>query len=167
MIVLGIDPGPQRHAWALVEGPAERPKLIEFGHDFHDTPPCSSYDRVVIEMVACYGMAAGASLFDTCVEIGSLLEYFRHHSSADIRRVSRIEVKRLICHRTSAKDANVRAALMDIWGGKAATKKGAPLHGVSKDAWAALAVAVAALDPGVRWYVPAHERAERAERAER
>lgn len=51
-----------------------------------------------------------------------------------------------ICGRANASDTNIRAALIDLWGGKekAIGKKATPgpLHGISKDVWAALAVAI-------------------------
>jgi Holliday junction resolvasome RuvABC endonuclease subunit len=159
VIVLGIDPSDTRHAWALYD--SKHNLVRNFGRDF--LVECStaiwSVDLVAVEMVASYGMAAGATLFDTCVEIGRLLTYIEKFYAFP-RRITRTEVKLAICGQARAKDSNVRQALIDMWGGKEATKKGGPLHGVAADTWAALAVAVAAAKPGVKWYVRAAGRAK-------
>ena len=51
-------------------------------------------------------------------------------------------MKLQLCRDSRAKDANIRQALIDRYGGPGAIKKGGPLYKVSKDAWAALAVGV-------------------------
>jgi hypothetical protein len=159
MKVLGIDPSNTKHAWAAYDSDAH----VVMGHgrdlmgDWPEVVFISRMDAIVVEMVASYGMAAGATLFDTCVEIGRLLIHMRPLHE-NIRRVTRQRVKLSICGQARAKDANVRQALLDLWGGKEATKKGRPLHGLAADTWAALAVAVAATRPGLEYYVPAAER---------
>ena len=51
-----------------------------------------------------------------------------------------------LCRQNTARDPNIRQALLDRWGGKkrAVGRKGEgkPLYGISKDVWSALAVAV-------------------------
>jgi hypothetical protein len=60
--------------------------------------------------------------------------------------VYRKDVKLHLCGSPRAKDPNIRQALIDRWGGKAAAignaKNPGPLYGVKSHAWAALAVAV-------------------------
>lgn len=156
MRILGIDPSNTRHAWALVEGK----KVWGFGRDFSNEgvgPTLRSADLVVIEMIASYGMAVGAHTFDTCVEIGILIQQLAMENCT-IRRITRVEVKRIVCRSASAKDANVRAAAIDHFGGPAATKKGGQLHGAAQDVWAALAVAIAAGSGEARWYQTAVEK---------
>ena len=160
MKILGIDPSNTRHAWAAYDSDAHA--VTAHGRDLCNEwewacVPFESLDRIVIEMVASYGMAAGATLFDTCVEIGRLLDHLQPFHK-NTRRVTRQQVKLAICGQARAKDANVRQALLDLWGGKEATKKGGPLHGIAADTWAALAVAVAATRPGLEYYIPAAER---------
>ena len=158
MKILGIDPSNTRHAWAAYDSDAH--VVMGHGRDLYEewgVVPFASLDYTVVEMVASYGMAAGATLFDTCVEIGKLMMRLSP-TRAYIRRVTRQQVKLAICGQARAKDANVRQALLDLWGGKDATKKGGPLHGIAADTWAALAVAVAATRPGLEYYVPAAER---------
>jgi hypothetical protein len=62
-------------------------------------------------------------------------------------------VKLALCGDSRAKDANIRQALIDRFGGKDAAvgRKAAPgpLYGISRDVWSALAIAVTySLQPG-------------------
>lgn len=158
-MILAIDPSNTVHAWALLSGSQSKPALLAFGRDLMlDGDPSFFAPEVpvCIEMIASYGLAAGAHLFDTCVEIGRLMQ-----RRPDARRVTRIEVKRLVCRSTSARDPHVRQAVIDRFGGPSAIKKGGPLHGVAGDCWAAIAVGLAAMDPECRFYVPVAEREER------
>jgi hypothetical protein len=71
-----------------------------------------------------------------------------------VRLIYRRDVKLRLCGTVKAKDANVRQALIDMFpktgGGKIpqiGTKaQPGPLYGVASHAWAAVAVAVTALD---------------------
>ena len=112
------------------------------------------FDDVAIEMVACYGMAVGKEIFETCVWIGRFIEAVESNLSTGKRqpvtRVYRKEVKLTLCNSHRAKDANVRQALLDMYppigGGKTpqvGTKnQPGPLYGVKSHLWSALAVAV-------------------------
>ena len=54
-------------------------------------------------------------------------------------------VKLALCGDSRAKDANIRQALIDRFGGSAAIGRKAapgPLYGISRDVWSALAIAV-------------------------
>jgi len=165
-MIISIDPSDTIHAWAALEGTVDRPVLSAFGLDFSVDRMAGKAipgiynkpDFIAIEMVACYGMAAGAHLFDTCVHIGGLINDIEKGLMIETKRITRPEVKRLVCGQTKAKDANVRAAIIDRFGGPRATMKGGQLYKVSKDVWAAIAVGLAAMDPDVKWYVPAHLR---------
>jgi hypothetical protein len=103
--------------------------------------------QLVIEMIASYGMAVGAEVFDTCVWIGRYVQAW--HSPDAVRLIYRKQVKLHLCGTTKAKDTNIRQALLDKFGpgkDKAIGKKAAPgpLYGVKTHAWSALAVAVVA-----------------------
>lgn len=109
--------------------------------------------HTVIEMIASYGMPVGAEVFETCVWIGRFLQAADYgvcgHGYADrtLCRMFRREVKLELCDSARANDANVRAALIDLFGpGKAKAiglkKTPGPLYGVKADEWAALGVAV-------------------------
>lgn len=99
-------------------------------------------DVLVIEQIASMGMAVGQEIFETCFWSGRFAQAWIRHGRR-CERLKRIDVKLEICGQARAKDANVRQALIDRFGGRLATKAGGQLYGVSGDAWAALAVAVA------------------------
>ena len=108
-------------------------------------------DALAIEMVASYGMAVGASVFETCVWAGRFIERWSAVSAAgSVTQVYRREVKLHICGSAKAKDANVRQALIDRYGGKAKAigRKATPgpLYGMSGDCWSALGVAITAAE---------------------
>jgi len=98
--------------------------------------------HLAIEMIASYGMPVGAEVFNTCVWIGRLIEAW----CGPFTLVYRRDVKMFLCGNNTAKDGNIRQALIDRYGGKDAAigKKAAPgpLYGISNDVWAALAVGV-------------------------
>lgn len=100
---------------------------------------------VACEMIASYGMPVGREVFETCVWIGRFREAV---AARPWKLVYRQDVKLELCGSTRAKDSNVRQALLDRFGGKAAalgTKKApGPLHGLKADEWAALGVAIVA-----------------------
>ena len=102
--------------------------------------------RLAIEMIASYGMAVGAEVFATCRWVGRFQQAW--HAPDDVRLVPRMAVKMHLCKTSKAKDANIRQAIIDLYGGKAeaigTVKKQGPLYGVKSHAWAALGVAITA-----------------------
>lgn len=98
---------------------------------------------LVIEQIASYGMAVGETTFETVFWSGRFAEAY---GIDRVHRMKRLVVKLHLCHDSRAKDANIRQALIDRFGGKekAIGRKhsAGPLYGVSGDLWAALAVAV-------------------------
>ncbi len=99
--------------------------------------------HLAIEMIASYGMPVGKEIFETCVWIGRFVQAW----GGPFTQVYRRDVKLHLCGQPRAKDANIRAALIDKFGpgkGKAiGTKKSpGPLYGMTADCWAALGVAV-------------------------
>jgi hypothetical protein len=108
-----------------------------------DTP------TVVIEMVACYGMPVGHEIFDTCVWIGRFTQRALF-AGADVHLVYRKDIKLHLCHSVRANDSNVRQALIDRWGAPGTKKAPGPTYGISKDVWAALAVATYWMDTNKR-----------------
>jgi len=148
--IFAIDPGTTQSAWVLyADG---KPKAFGIEDNsllaariscFH--PTSSHPDIILIEMIASYGMAVGASVFETCVWIGRFMQAIQ----MDIRceRVFRKDVKMHLCNSTRAKDANIRQAVMDRYGSSREVaigkkKSPGPLYGVSKDVWAALSIAI-------------------------
>ena len=100
------------------------------------------YNSVACEMIASYGMAVGATTFETCVWIGRFIEVARRET----RLVYRRDVKLHLCQSPRAKDANVRQALIDRLGPQGTKKTPGPTYGMRSHLWAALAVGVYAGD---------------------
>lgn len=155
MILLAIDPGPEQSAWVLYNTDAGAPltwskqpnqevlaELCQYAH---------TADECALEMIASYGMAVGAEVFETCLFIGRCQEaWMREHVGELPLLIYRREVKLHLCGSPRAKDPNIRQALIDRYGGKeqAIGRKASPgpLYGLSGDGWAALAVAVTAAE---------------------
>lgn len=142
MIILGIDPGPEKSAFARMNGDHVTEHGLVDNVSLREKLSVETADVIAIEMIACYGMAVGAETFDTCVWIGRFCE----RSPVEPRMVFRREIKLHFCQSMRAKDANIRQAIIDSYGGKEAAigRKAAPgpLYGVSGHSWAALAVAI-------------------------
>lgn len=149
MRILAIDPGNVVSAFVVLYGT----RLVEYGkwgnyallsHLRKHPGSGVSIDAYVIEKVSSYGMAVGYEVFDTCEWSGRFFEAIESRGG-DVHRLYRQDIKLHLCGTSRAKDANVRQALMDRYGGKAAIgrkKTPGPLYGVSGDVWAALAVGV-------------------------
>jgi hypothetical protein len=105
-------------------------------------------DVVVVEQIESYGMAVGREVFETVHWSGRFTEAAH---PLEVVQLPRREVKLALCHDSRAKDANIRAALIDRFGGPSAIGRKAspgPLYGISRDVWSALAIAVTYADRG-------------------
>ena len=147
-VVFAIDPGPMESAFVRLADDDIRDYGKIPNADLLRKLDTASYisDAVAIEMIASYGMPVGAEVFETCVWIGRFMQAC---GNTPIKRITRIAVKNHLCHSSKAKDANIRQALIDRFGGPDAIGKKAkqgPLYGVSGDVWSALAVAVTWMD---------------------
>lgn len=143
MKILAIDPGPVESAYVLLwHQDKGMPRLHDFAicsnSVMKDFVGSISSAVIVIEKIASYGMAVGESVFETCVWTGRFIEAAR----CPVERIPRKDVKVQLCMNMQAKDANIRQALIDRYGGPSAIKKDGSLYKVSKDVWAALAVGV-------------------------
>lgn len=140
-MILAIDPGTTHSAFVAWDG-----KVIDSGFVPNGVLRCFvdarlefiQAESVAIEMVACYGMAVGKEVFETCLFIGRLQEAFRRKP---VRLVYRKDVKMHLCQSMRAKDGNIRQALLDKHGPVGTKKQPGPLYGISGHLWAALAVA--------------------------
>jgi len=145
--LLAIDPGPVSSSFVLFDGTAilnkgEAPNedmrklVLRYSRsEFTD----ERTDACVIEKVASMGMAVGEEVFETVYWSGIFAEAF---CLANVHRVTRGQVKLFLCGSMRARDANIRWALIDKFGGRQAIKKGGPLYKVATHQWSALAVAV-------------------------
>jgi len=158
MITMAIDPGSAQSAYVVWNGTHIIGSNILPNADLlSETIPIwfSSKagqpdwpDLLAIEMIASYGMPVGAEVFDTCVMIGRFLQAALDISpSLQTRLVKRVEIKHFHCGSHKAKDANIRQAIIDRFGGKdkaiGKKKSPGPLYAIHSHEWAALALALA------------------------
>lgn len=122
--------------------------------------------RVAIEMIANMGMTIGYETLETCLWIGSITKTLLD-DGVDVRLVYRKkDVCEEICGNSTAKDKNIRAALIDLYpprGGGSIPQKGTsknpgPLFGIANHMWSALAVAVSAAERWERLEKPPQSR---------
>ena len=139
--VIGIDPGPEQSAYVEFDGSRVWRHGIAANKHLH-TMMCSFvHAPIFIEMIASYGMAVGASVFNTCTAIG-YMEAVADWCDIEVQRVFRKDIKLHLCQSPRAKDANVRQALLDRIGPQGTKKSQGPTYGIKSHEWAALAVAV-------------------------
>ena len=148
MIVIGLDPGSESSAAVVYQDG----KVLE--HVMAENLALMQWltvggglgngrAKLVIEKIACYGMAVGAEVFETVFWSGI---FARTYGLDYTDRITRGEVKLHLCRSMRAKDANVRQAILDKFGGKevAIGKKAnpGPLFGIKSHCFAALGVAI-------------------------
>lgn len=145
-MILAIDPGSTESGYAVLD---EVLRPIEFGKIKNEEllnkigNGCfEECQDIAIEMVACYGMAVGATVFDTCVWIGRFVDRITYELCINPVYIYRKDEKMNLCHTMKAKDSNIRQALIDRFGIVGVKKKPGWFYGVSKDMWAAVAVGV-------------------------
>lgn len=146
MKVLAIDPGNRKSAWCMIDGETLRPLFFdkEENQVVLTAVQHLSYDSIVIERVASYGMAVGRDVFETCEWVGR----FTQAARVPPDYVYRQEEKLHICGDSRAKDTNIRRALIDrfakhdLKNGKGTKKNPDWFYGFSADVWQAYAVAV-------------------------
>lgn len=143
MRVLALDPGDMHTAYIDFDGERIHAKGFVDNHEMlrlidDGKFPCCLF--MSIEMIACYGMPVGRTVFDTCVWIGRYIQA-AEYVALPHRRVFRKDIKLHLCQSPRAKDGNVRQALIDKYGDVGTKKSPGMLYGVSKHLWAALAVA--------------------------
>jgi hypothetical protein len=160
MRIVAIDPGTERSGWCVLDCISDR--LAGYGWDANDAVLNDlprrfglgefSKDVLAIEMVASQGMAVGKETFRTVWWTGRFAEQWKRTSGGILPiEIYRQDVKLHLCGQVRAKDANVRQALIDLYGGEGgkavaigSKANPGPLYGVSNHVWSALAVAVTA-----------------------
>jgi len=153
MVLFSIDPGNEYSAYCIMN---DSYALIEFAklpnREAMDVmlQKLDKVDLVVIERVASYGLAVGREVFETCEWIGRFAQ--EAEKKVKTEYLYRKDEKIWICGSMKAKDANIRQALIDrfakfdLKNGKGTKKNPDVFYGVSKDVWAAIAIAVTKLD---------------------
>lgn len=141
-MIIAIDPGPTQSAVVQYD---RNGVVVEHCISENDTVLSTlaryvsgAHDTLVIEQIAGMGMAVGAEVFETCFWSGRFAQAW----GRPFERIKRLPVKLHLCGQARAKDANVRQALIDRFGGPDCIRKGGALYKVKGDEWAALAVAV-------------------------
>ncbi|HEY3545077.1 MAG TPA: hypothetical protein VGK17_03175 [Propionicimonas sp.] len=141
--ILAIDPGSAQSAWLKYDGSAPGAFGITSNEVLAKALRSGGLpDVVVIEKIESFGMAVGAEVFDTVWWAGRFAEAA---SRVAVVMLPRRTVKLALCGDSRAKDANIRQALIDRFGGSEAIGRKAapgPLYGISRDVWSALAIAV-------------------------
>ena len=146
-VIISIDPGTTHSAIVVIDNgvicwPETAIVLNEHLLDalrvdtFFSTP-----STLVIEQIASYGMPVGAEIFRTVWWTGRF-----HEAFGDAEYLPRKDVKLHLCGSSRAKDANIKAALIERFGHPGTKKNQGWLYGIKKDLWAALAVGVTWLD---------------------
>ena len=140
--IFAIDPGP--HISGYVEYDCVEQKPIASGlmpnPKLRKLLKKNKCPAMVYEKLQGMGMMPSKETFTTCEEVGRMIECFK----GEVIPLTRHEVKLLICGTMRAKDANIRAAIIDMYGGKEVgignKKSQGPLYGVKSHAWQALAL---------------------------
>ena len=153
MKVFAIDPGNEYSAYCIMD---DQYNLLEFkkaeNHEIMSIllDRLDKIDEVVIERIANMGMPAGATLFETAEWIGRFSQ--EAEKKVPVNYIYRRDEKIYICGNPRAKDANIRAALIerfakkDKLNGRGTKKDPDVFYGVSADVWAAISVNVTYLD---------------------
>lgn len=114
-MILAIDPGPTRSALVVWNGATILAHERLANEDVHAVLRTREPGHLVVEMIASYGMAVGAEVFETCLWIGRLIE-LTGSRGWQVDLLPRLAVKQHLCHRGNANDANIRQALIDRFG---------------------------------------------------
>lgn len=147
-MIMSIDPGNIQTAYCLIEEKTYKP--IEFGiieneqllEYIKELPPT----KMIIEMVASYGMSVGATVFETCVWIGRFIQA----NKTDFEFIYRKDVKMNLCGNMRAKDSNIRQALIDRFGVVGVKANKGFFYGFKADIWSSYAVGTTYLDKNKR-----------------
>ncbi|WP_026887689.1 hypothetical protein [Clostridium beijerinckii] len=166
-MILAIDPGNVESGYALLnddlsiveKGKIENeyvlddviPRFLDVNlNEFLDkNNECKLH--IAIEMVASYGMAVGATVFETCMWIGRFYQK-SYEMGLKPQLIYRKEEKLNICGSMKAKDSNIIQALIDRFApnttnkGKGTKKEPGWFYGFKKDIWQAYAVGVTYYD---------------------
>lgn len=136
--VLAIDPGNIYTAFFFLRGDQT---IGRFGKVLNSEArtvlKTATYDFLAVEAVASYGMAVGKEVFETCIQIGRLVEA----APVPACLITRLEIKLAICRSPKANDSSIRTALIDAYGMPGTKKSPGKTYGITADCWAALALA--------------------------
>lgn len=142
--VLAVDPGYEQSAWCRLEdGAVAALGMAPNGALRQLLAPDSIGQVLAIEAVESYGMPVGREVFRTVLWSGRFAEVWRA-GMAPVVLVPRRAVKLALCGTSTAKDANVRRAVLDRMGEPPTKERpnGAYPRRPVRDEWSALAIAL-------------------------
>jgi hypothetical protein len=123
MAILAIDPGTNKSGWCLLMpdgkvlafGWSDNHALAKMIYEEHTAGTINSDTHVLIEDISNYGMPVGRDTFETVKWMGRFdtIVGSRH------QYITRPTIKAALCNDVKAKDANVRQAVIDWYGGEA------------------------------------------------
>ena len=152
LIITGIDPGPKFTAYTVFCTDGSNHLIISMGKVPNGEMMGLIKDGVIIknstvfiEGMQAMGMPVGAETFETCYFIGKMMEALEQRD-VEYRLIFRKEVKLHHCGTNKAKDANIRAALIERFGMVGTKKAHGLLYGVKSDIWSSTAIAVMGAD---------------------
>lgn len=150
MRVLALDPGDTQTGYCFIDTDTLRP--LRFGKEDDQNVlllvQMETYDLLVSERVASYGMAVGRNVFETCEWVGR----YTQASHAPVAYIYRKEVVLHICNSPRGNDATIRRALIDRFAthdrtnGKGSKKRPDFFFGFRADMWAAYAAGLAYIE---------------------
>lgn len=154
MKLLALDPGNVESGYAVID---ENYKPIQFGKISNEeaeyllVTQARTFDQIVIENLAFYGMPVGRSVLDTAIWIGRFTEICvlqANHPEYVLRKQYVAE----LTGSAKAKDANVIQYLIDRFApndpnrGKGTKKNPGWFYGFKADVWQAYALAIWKMD---------------------
>ncbi len=142
-MILAIDPGNIQSAVLEWDGKEIRYNaILPNEYILTSTLYMTPATVLVVEQVRCMGMAVGASVLDTVFWSGRCCQQWNQARNESFKLVPRSEIKMYLCGSMRAKDSNIRQVLIDRFGKPGTKKKPGLTYGISKDLWAAFALAV-------------------------
>lgn len=142
MKILGVDPGTTQSGYVLFDGRVLQSGVM-LNEDLLRIIADDRSDVFAIERIVSYGTVVGDETFQTVHWAGRFQQAWA--CPAEVRLIRRLDVKKALGLRGSAKDKDVNSALLALIGPKGTKAAPGPTYGVASHAWAALAVAVAAM----------------------
>ena len=152
MRILAIDPGDKQSAFVLLNGKQDIESGITLNEDLLlELQENNTWaDHLAIETIACYGMAVGEEVFETCYWIGRFVQAY----AGEYTRIKRMAVKMNLCHNSRAKDSNIRQALIDRYGGQAQAIGGNKCKKCKGKGWFGTGRPVCTACKGAKWLNP-------------
>ena len=150
--ILAIDPGTTRSGLVVVErglvevaAKVDNEIALNYARSYSNGSALET-SIVCIERFEARGMPMSDDSVETVLFTGQLIEAVTCTKFAQLALLKRSKIKIALCGTARAKDANVRAALIDIWGDSIRKRKkdgtlSENQFTIVSDAWAALAVA--------------------------